>query len=68
MNGEITNHLGYEKGDPAGNNGQNSRNGVRGKAVLTEVGPVQIEVHRDGAVEPQIVRRPQRRSSGVEDM
>ncbi|WKU08807.1 IS256 family transposase [Micromonospora sp. HUAS LYJ1] len=70
LDGEITDHLGYEKGDPAGNNGQNSRNGVRGKTVLTEVGPVQIAVprDRDGSFEPPIVRKRQRRLSGVEDM
>ncbi|MBO4161245.1 IS256 family transposase [Micromonospora sp. MMS20-R2-23] len=70
LDGEITDHLGYDKGDPAGNNGQNSRNGVRGKTVLTEVGPVQIAVprDRDGSFEPQIVRKRQRRLSGVEDM
>src|ERR1700712_3453059 len=42
LDGEITDHLGYDKGDPAGNNGKNSRNGARGKTVLTEVGPVDI--------------------------
>ncbi|MFI7026967.1 IS256 family transposase, partial [Micromonospora sp. NPDC049900] len=70
LDGEITDHLGYDKGDPVGNNGQNSRNGVRGRTVLTEVGPVQIEVprDRDGTFEPQIVRKRQRRLSGVEDM
>jgi transposase-like protein len=70
LEGEITDHLGYEKGDPAGNNGGNSRNGLRGKTVLTEVGPVRIEVprDRDGSFEPRIVRKRQRRLSGVEDM
>lgn len=70
LDGEITDHLGYDKGDPAGNNGGNSRNGLRGKTVLTEVGPVRIEVprDRDGSFEPQIVRKRQRRLSGVEDM
>ncbi|GIF78642.1 hypothetical protein Asi02nite_81600 [Asanoa siamensis] len=47
LDGEITDHLGYDKGDPAGNNGQNSRNGARGKTVLTEVGPVEVSVPRD---------------------
>src|SRR3982750_374363 len=42
LEGEITDHLGYDRGDPAGKNGENSRNGVRGKTVLTEVGPVDI--------------------------
>ena len=35
-------HLGYEKHDPAGRDGGNSRNGYRAKTVLTDVGPVQI--------------------------
>jgi transposase-like protein len=47
LDGEISDHLGYDKGDPAGNNGGNSRNGVRAKTVLTEIGPVEIEVPRD---------------------
>lgn len=70
LDGEITDHLGYDKGDPAGKNGQNSRNGGRGKTVLTEVGPVDIVVprDRDGSFEPQIVKKRQRRLTGVEDM
>jgi len=70
LDGEITDHLGYDKGDPAGKNGGNSRNGARGKTVLTEVGPVDIVVprDRDGTFEPQIVKKRQRRLSGVEDM
>jgi transposase-like protein len=70
MEGEIADHLGYDKHDPAGKNGSNSRNGTRTKTVLTEVGPVPIDVprDRDGSFEPQIVRKRQRRLSGVEDM
>ncbi|WP_433304237.1 IS256 family transposase [Actinoplanes sp. CA-030573] len=70
LDGELADHLGYDKGDPAGNNGQNSRNGSRGKTVLTEVGPIDIKVprDRDGSFEPQIVKKRQRRLSGVEDM
>ena len=47
LEGEITDHLGYDKHDPAGRDGGNSRNGTRAKTVLTEVGPVEIEVPRD---------------------
>jgi putative transposase len=36
LDGEITDHLGYDKGDLGGKNGGNSRNGNRGKTVLTE--------------------------------
>ena len=70
MDGEITDHLGYEKYDPAGKDGGNSRNGSRVKTVLTDVGPVEISVprDRDGSFEPQIVKKRQRRLTGVEDM
>jgi putative transposase len=70
LEGEITDHLGYDKHDPAGRNRGNSRNGVRSKTVLTDVGPVEIEVprDRDGSFEPQIVAKRQRRLGGVEDM
>src|SRR5438034_11517881 len=44
LEGELDDHLGYEKNDPAGRNGGNSRNGHRGKTVLTEAGPVEISV------------------------
>lgn len=40
LDGEITDHLGYDKHDPVGKNSGNSRNGSRDKTVLTEVGPV----------------------------
>jgi putative transposase len=70
LDGEITDHLGYDKHDPAGTNSGNSRNGARAKTVLTDVGPVEIGVPRDreGSFEPQIVRKRQRRLSGVEDL
>jgi putative transposase len=70
LDGEITDHLGYDKHDPVGKNGGNSRNGARAKTVLTDVGPVEISVprDRDGSFEPQIVRKRQRRLTGVEDM
>jgi hypothetical protein len=47
LEGEITDHLGYDKHDPAGKDGGNSRNGKRSKTVLAEVGPVEIAVPRD---------------------
>src|SRR6266567_1249812 len=47
LEGELTDHLGYTHGDPAGRNGANSHNGTRPKTVLTEVGPVQLAVPRD---------------------
>ena len=70
LEGEITDHLGYEKHDPAGDGSGNSRNGTRAKTVLTEVGPVEIEVprDRDGSFEPQLVKKRQRRLTGVDEM
>jgi putative transposase len=70
LEGELTGHLGYEHGDPAGRNGANSRNGTRPKTVLTEVGPVELEVprDRDSTFQPRIVRKRQRRLGGVEDL
>ncbi|WP_435810665.1 transposase, partial [Streptomyces mirabilis] len=44
LEGEITDHLGYDKHDPAGKDGGNSRNGTRSKTVLTDIGPVEIDV------------------------
>ena len=70
LEGEITDHLGYEKHDGAGDGSGNSRNGKRAKTVLTDIGPVEIEVPRDraGTFEPQIVKKRQRRLSGVDEM
>ncbi|SCE34354.1 Transposase, Mutator family [Streptomyces sp. DpondAA-D4] len=53
--GEITDHLGYEKD---GAEGRNSRNGSRVKTVLTDAGPVEVKVRRDveGTSEPAIAR------------
>ncbi len=70
LEGEITDHLGYDKHDAAGKNSGNSRNGKRGKTVLTDVGPVEISVprDRDGTFEPRIVKKRQKRLTGVEEM
>jgi transposase-like protein len=58
LQGGMDAHLGYGRHEAAGRNGGNSRNGRRAKTVVTEVGPVQIDVprDRDGSFEPVIVR------------
>jgi putative transposase len=68
LQGEMDAHLGYDKHDPAGRDGGNSRNGTRSKTVLTEAGPVEITVprDRDGSFEPRIVRKRQRRLGGID--
>jgi putative transposase len=71
LNEEMTEHLGYEKHDPAGVGSGNVRNGTRPKTVLTEnTGDVEIEVPRDraGTFEPQIVKKRQRRLNGVDEV
>jgi putative transposase len=70
LEAEMSEHLGYDKHDPVGRTGGNCRNGTRAKTVLTEIGPVQIEVPRDtdASFSPQIVRKRQRRLSGVNDI
>jgi putative transposase len=73
LNEEITEHLGYEKNDPAGQRprGGNVRNGSRPKSVLTaSTGQVEIDVPRDraGTFEPQIVKKRQRRLNGVDEI
>src|SRR3954447_14875434 len=49
LEGEITDHLGYDKHDAEGRGSGNSRNGTRAKTVLTDVGPVEVRVPRDVA-------------------
>jgi len=68
---ELTDHLGYEKHDPAGIGAGNIRNGTRSKTVISgNSGPVEIDVPRDraGTFEPQIVKKRQRRLSEVDEI
>jgi transposase-like protein len=70
LEGELDSHLGYGKHETAGRDGRNSRNGRRSKTVVTEAGPVEVDVprDRDGSFTPQIVAKHQRRLSGVDDL
>src|SRR5882757_1862616 len=67
---ELTGHLGYEKGDPAGRGSPNSRNGSSPKTVATEVGDVALAVPRDraGSFEPRLIPKGARRAGGLDDM
>jgi putative transposase len=67
---ELTDHLGYEKGDPAGRGSPNSRNGSSPKTLATEVGEVPLAVPRDriGTFEPRLVPKGARRAGGLDDM
>ncbi|GIH11256.1 IS256 family transposase [Rhizocola hellebori] len=70
LQGEMDAHLGYGKHAPAGRNKGNSRNGSRSKTVVTDIGPVEVEVprDRDASFTPQMVAKRQRRLSGVDDL
>jgi putative transposase len=67
---ELTAHLGYERGDPAGRGSGNNRNGATPKTVLTDAGSVRISVPRDrlGEFEPKLVPKRARRLEGFNDM
>ena len=61
LGAELTEHLGYENGDPAGRGSGNSRNGTSAKTILIEDGEIDIAVPRDraGSFEPQLIAKGQ---------
>jgi len=69
LGAELSHHLGYPPGTdkPAGNG--NHRNGVSGKTVLTDDGPLRIDVPRDraGSFEPVLIPKHERRFTGFDD-
>src|SRR5580693_5692167 len=69
MQAEMTEHLGYEKHDPAGNNSGNSRNGKTTKALKGDFGEMPLETPRDrnGSYEPKIIGKGQTRFTGFDD-
>ena len=70
LQSELTEHLGYGKHDPAGVGSGNSRNGSTPKTVLTEVGPVALDIPRDraGTFTPTLVPKGERRLGGLSDI
>ena len=68
LEAELTDRLGYEKGDKAGTGSANSRNGTSRKTVRTEVGPVALDIPRDraGGFTPQIIPKHRRRVDGFD--
>src|SRR3954447_6628049 len=67
---ELTAHLGYERGDPAGRGSGNSRNGASPKTLTSEVGDIDLAVPRDraGSFEPRLVPKGARRTGGLDEM
>jgi putative transposase len=69
LDAELTQHLGYEKHDPAGYHSGNSRNGASATTVQGEFGEITIETPRDrnASFEPQILKKHQKRFDGFDD-
>ena len=69
MAAEMTEHVGYEKHDAAGNNSGNSRNGKSAKTIKGTFGEMPLEVPRDrnGTFEPQIIEKHQTRFTGFDE-
>ena len=69
LGAELTEHLGYEKGDPAGRRSGNSRNGGSAKTLLSDDGEIEISVPRDraGSFEPQLIAKGQTHFDGFDD-
>ncbi|HET6919800.1 MAG TPA: IS256 family transposase [Jiangellaceae bacterium] len=67
---ELTDHVGYERGDPGGRGSGNSRNGTTPKTLLTDAGEVAIRTPRDrnGTFEPKLVPKGERRIEGFNDL
>lgn len=70
LQAELTDHVGYEKGDPAGRGSPNSRNGTTPKTISTEVGSIGLDTPRDraGTFEPRLVPKGTRRVGGLDEM
>ena len=66
---ELTDHLGYEKGDRAGRGSGNSYNGTTPKTLKTDLGEVRVEMPRDrnSTFEPKIVEKGQTHWDGFDD-
>src|SRR5665213_2350369 len=68
LGAELTHHLGYEKGDPAGRGSGDNRNGYSEKTVLSEEGEIDLSIPRDraGTFEPQLVPKGTTRLDGFD--
>src|SRR4029079_3686429 len=69
LGGELTHHLGYALGAAKPDDTTNHRNGTSGKTVLTDDGPLALEVPRDraGTFEPRLIGKHERRFTGFDD-
>jgi putative transposase len=67
---ELSDHVGYERGDPEASLFANSRNGTSPKTVSSEVGDVELAIPRDrnGTFSPQLIPKGSRRLGGLDGM
>ena len=70
LQAELSDHLGYERGDPEASQFTNSRNGSTHKTVASQVGDVPLDVprDRDGTFTPRLVPKGARRLGGLDEM
>lgn len=70
LEGELDDHLGYQKYSSEGRNSGNSRNGKTSKKLKTKFGEVEIEVPRDrsGSFEPALVPKRSNLADGIEEL
>ncbi|MCB4346305.1 IS256 family transposase [Burkholderia vietnamiensis] len=69
MGAEMNLHLGYRPGQSKPPGQANERNGASGKTVITDRGPVRVEVprDRDGSFEPILIPKHERRFTGFDE-
>ena len=69
LDAELSHHLGYSAGAPKPEAVSNQRNGVSGKTVLTDAGPLRIDIPRDreASFEPLLIPKHERRFTGFDD-
>jgi transposase-like protein len=69
LGAELSHHLGYPPGGARPDDTTNHRNGRSEKRVLTDDGPVTVEIprDRDGTFEPQLIPKHARRLAGFDE-
>ena len=69
LQAELSHHLGYAVGEEKPEANANQRNGTSGKTVLTDDGPLRIDIPRDraGLFEPKLIGKHERRFTGFDD-
>jgi transposase-like protein len=69
LEAEMSEHLGYDKHSPEGNNTGNSRNGYSKKTIKTKYGPTEINIPRDrnAEFEPQIIKKHENTANAIEE-